>query len=175
VPIPATPLQRCLTGIEAHLSASGWDQPARLYALVDGAALAAAEPGLHLAVDPGALVPVEQEPLPQDRPLDEVLAAVGWPPTVDGCALAVERLVLPPSAEAGLPGGPGVAGADVVAAAQAHPDRQDVRLVVGVLRSGERACAVRLRGYEADEQLVLDPDSAPALVDALLATLRPEP
>ena len=41
---------------------------------------------------------------------------------------------------------------------------------VAVLRDGRRACTVRLRGAEEGELLV-GPDLAPALADALAATL----
>mgnify|MGYP001121104641 CR=1 FL=1 len=54
---------------------------------------------------PNSLTPVEQEEFPADEPLDEVLAGIVWGPAVDGCALSVERLMLPPQAEAGLPTG----------------------------------------------------------------------
>ena len=42
------------------------------------------------------------EELP-DEALEEVLGTIAWPGTVVGCALALERIVLPPSAEDGMP------------------------------------------------------------------------
>ena len=60
--------------------------------------------------------------------------------------------------------------ADVVDWASDHPERREARLAVAVLRDGSRACTVRLRGPDEDELLV-GPDLAPALADALAATL----
>ena len=73
--------------------------------------------------------------------------------------------MLPPEAEEGMP-----RHADVVDWAGSHPERREARLAVAVLRDGSRACTLRLRGDEEDELLV-GPDLAPALVDALAATL----
>ncbi len=59
--------------IESHIAEGGWDQPSRLYALVDTAALVRREPalasamGLDDASAAGSLTPVEQEQLPPDR------------------------------------------------------------------------------------------------------------
>ena len=54
--------------IEKHAAERGWDQPARLFALVPTADLLANEPGLAeaIGVDPdadltGSLTPIEQE------------------------------------------------------------------------------------------------------------------
>ena len=164
------------TEIEQHVSASGWDQPPRLYALVPTADLLANEPGIAAeigvaaeAVAPDALTPVEQEELP-DGPLDEVLAAIGWPPQVAGCALVHEALILPPDVEDDAPSDDEEALAEWAAN---HPDRRDVRIAVSVLRGGATAATLRVRGEttEADE-LVTGEDLAPNLAQALLATLE---
>src|SRR5215213_3638876 len=57
-------------------------------------------------------------------------------------------------------------------AAATHPERREVRMVVGVVRDGSRECVLRLRGADGqpDERLS-GPDLAPALAEALLATL----
>ena len=60
--------------------------------------------------------------------------------------------------------------ADVVDWASDHPERREARLAVAVLRDGSRACTIRLRGPDEDDLLV-GPDLAPALADALAATL----
>ena len=45
-------------------------------------------------------------------------------------------------------------------------------MVVGVVRDGGRECVLRLRGAGgADDELLSGPDLAPALAEALLATL----
>lgn len=178
-PPAATALQFALVEVDRHLAAGGWDQPARLYALVKTADLLESEPelaeGLGLSgVDgdpaaPGALTPVEQESLPEGEPLDEWLAGIGWPAEVFGCALAQEVLTLPPSVEADVPTGP---DADPVQWAATHPLRHEVRMVVGVLRDGSRSSILRIRGKAADDdELVKGDELVPLLADALAATL----
>ena len=95
--------------IEAHIAEAGWDQPARLYALVNTADLVRQEPdlaramGLDKASADGSLTPVEQEQLPAGGLLEDALGLITWPPSVAGCAAVVERLVLPPDVEDDLP------------------------------------------------------------------------
>ena len=69
--------------------------------------LIASEPGLadQLSDDPASITPVEQE-LPADRELEDLLTEIVWPDTVAGCAAVVERIMLPPEAEASLPDDP---------------------------------------------------------------------
>ena len=52
-----------------------------------------------------------------------------------------------------------------------HPERQDVRLAVGVLRSGESWCAVRTRTNDDDASVAGGADLVPGLVEAVAATL----
>lgn len=132
--------------IERHVAEAGWDQPARLFALVRTAELLADEPGLAsmLDVDPGAdltgsLTPVEQDELP-DVPVEELLTQIAWPVEVHGTAVVVERLVLPPSVGE-LPEDP-VAAREL---AVSHPERQEVRMVAAATRAGTAYCALRLR------------------------------
>lgn len=161
--------------IEKHVAAGGWDQPPRLFALAGTAELARREPSLAdqlavgLAQADGSLTPIEQDALPADRPLDEVLGGIGWPVEVVGAALAVERFLLPAGAEAGLPDASPNEQADWVAA---HPAREEVRIVVGVLRDGARDCALRLRAQDSDDAVLTGPDLVPGLVAALRATLE---
>jgi hypothetical protein len=92
--------------IENHIATGGWDQPARLYALVPTAELVEKEPflahamGLDEAAEQGSFTPVEQEAIGSDADLEGKLATISWPPGVAGCAAVVERLVLPPAADA---------------------------------------------------------------------------
>ena len=51
-----------------------------------------------------------------------------------------------------------------------HPDRQDVRIAVGVLRTGESWTALRTRANDADDDVAKGPDLVPGLVEALRAT-----
>src|SRR5690242_6260090 len=80
-PMAASPLTRAVLEIDAYASGLGWDQPARLFALVDTDQLRAEEPGLaaQLGIDNEAeasLTPVEQDELPAGAPLDEFLATI---------------------------------------------------------------------------------------------------
>jgi hypothetical protein len=186
-PLAASPLTRAVLDIDEYLSGLGWDRPALLFALVDTARLRAQEPELAERLDvagPGttaegaeagdtSLTPVEQDELPAGVPLDEFLATIAWPETVAGCALAVERLMLPPAAEAAMPeelrkGDPAALERWVAE----HPDRQEVRLTVGVLRDGQRESAVRLREKDAATEVLTGPDLVPGLAQALAATFE---
>jgi hypothetical protein len=177
-----TALTQSLIELEQHVAKDGWGQAPRLFALVDTAELIKAEPRLAAALAPemvefdGAIGPlrsytsVEQEGFPGDKPLDEALAGIAWPDTVDGVALVVERVMLPPAAEAQMPGTE--EGVDLDAWAAAHPDRQEVRIAVGVLRDGSRDCALRLHARDADEDVLSGPDLVPNLANALAQTLQ---
>ena len=117
--------------------------------------------------DDAHLTSVEQEDLPAAGTLEDLLAGLSWPDTVDGVALVVERVVLPPAAEDSMPEDPD----DALAYLMGHPERQDVRLAVGVLRSGESWCAVRTRADDSDGAVAGGPDLVPGLVSAVGATL----
>ncbi|MET0788474.1 MAG: PPA1309 family protein [Cellulomonas sp.] len=182
---PASPVSPALTAladsvreIEHHVAAAGWDGPVRVFALVRTQSMLLTEPGLAAQLDPAVLAAaraepwhltsVEQEELPQAPDLETLLAGLSWPATVDGMAVTVERVVLPPAAEEAMP-------EDADAALEfllAHPDRQDVRLVVGALRDGPAWCAVRTRANDDDEQVGQGPDLVPGLVAAVRTTLE---
>jgi hypothetical protein len=52
-----------------------------------------------------------------------------------------------------------------------HPDRQEVRLVVAVLRDGSRSAALRMRRHDEETSVLTGTDLVPGLADALAATL----
>ncbi len=157
--------------IEQHVAEAGWDQPPRLFALVETAALLDREPALveRLGEEPlpGHLTGVEQEGVPADAPLEEFLAGIAWPAEVAGTALVVERVMLPAGAETHLPG----SDADAMRWAAEHPERQEVRLTVGVLRDGSTECALRFRRHDRAEDVLTGPELVPGLAAALAATL----
>ena len=162
--------------LETHAAESGWDQPARLYALVDTAELIAAEPALAAvmgldadAAQAAGLTPIEQEPLAGE--LEEQLTSIAWPADVAGCAAVVERLVLPPEADMAIPDDPAAAAEY----ARTHPDRQEVRIVAGATRAGATYCALRLRSHDDAASVVGGAELVPALLDLLRATLEEEP
>jgi len=159
--------------VEKHVAHQGWDQNPRLFALARTADLVAFEPALaeslgDAAQDPTSLTPVEQEELDTSRPLDEVLATTMWPDEVRGAALVLERVMLPPEAEAALPDDP----TELEALVAEHPGRQDVRMVVVVTREGERMCALRMRSFDACENVLVGEELVPRLADALAATFQ---
>jgi len=159
--------------IEGHVASAGWDQPGRLYALVDTARLVAREPslaadaGLDDASAAGSLTPIEQDQLPRERALEEMLAEIAWPDEVSGCAAVVERWVLPPTADEQIPAD----AAEAEAFAAAHPDRQEVRIVAGVTRAGAAYCALRLRAHDEEQSVVTGPELVPGLLELLQTTL----
>ena len=166
-----SPLVTSALETERHVAGAGWDQPPRLFALVRTAGLMEREPHLRAQLTEGdedGLTAIEQEGLPDASSLESVLAQLAWPEEVDGVALAVERLVVPPEAERDLPEDPG----EAAEALAAHPDRKDVRLLVAVLRDGESACLLRQRDHDTDDKVASGPDIAPGLVQALSATLQ---
>lgn len=156
--------------IERHAAQSGWDQPARLFALVDTLRLVDREPQLAGSVGDAELTPVEQDGLAPGRPLEDQLATISWPETVDGCAAMVERFVLPPDVEAELPDEPDAVASYVAS----HPARQEVRIVAGALRSGASFCALRLRAHDDDESVLGGEDLVPALLELVRGTLEGE-
>jgi hypothetical protein len=173
----ASPLTRAVLEIDEYASGLGWDQPARLFALVDTARLRAQEPALAAQLglgdeqEPSAgLTPIEQDEVPTDKPLDEFLGTIAWPDAVDGCALTVERLMLPPSAEAQVP--QDLDEAALTKWVAEHPERQEVRMTVAVLRDGARESALRLREKDSPTEVLTGSDLVPGLAEALAATFE---
>lgn len=163
--------------LEQHVSAAGWDGPVRLFALVRTADALARDADLSQRLpaevvaaaqaDPEHLTAVEQDELPEVATVDDLLGRIVWPQTVDGAALVVERIVLPPEADEQIP-----EDADTAAEwAAEHPERRDVRLVAAVLRDGANGCAIRARDHDSDDRVALGPDLVPELIAALTGTL----
>ncbi|MGY0018534.1 PPA1309 family protein [Streptomyces sp. cg35] len=173
-PMAASPLTRAVLEIDEYASGLGWDQPARLFALVDTAALRAQEPalasqlGLEGEQEVAGLTPIEQDEIPAGKALDEFLGTIAWPDAVAGCALTVERLMLPPSAEANVP--EGLSEKKLAKWVAEHPDRQEVRMTVAVLRDGSRESAVRLREKDSPTEVLTGGQLVPGLAEALAAT-----
>ncbi len=172
--LPADPaLAAAVLEIESHVAGDGWDQPSRIYALVETARFVAEQPGLAsmMGLDDssaeGGFTPVEQEELPAAAQVEQVLQTLEWPEGVSGCAVTLERLVLPPDVEAEIPEDP----AEAVTFAASHPDRQEVRMVAGATRAGATYCALRMRSHDDDLSVVDGTDLVPGLLQLLLTTL----
>lgn len=175
----AVALARAVVEFEEYASQLGWDAPVRVCALVRTAAMLEDDPSLTRLLDaeavaqaqqnPEHLTAIEQEKLPQAADLEDLLGQLAWPESVDGVALSVERSVLPPQAEA--------EAAQIndlterLAYLSSREDREDVRMVVGVLRSGESWCALRARSRDDNTKVAQGSTLVPGLVEALASTL----
>ena len=167
-----------MTETEAHVAAFGWDQPVRVFALVRTDEALAADPDIaelldaatveESRTDPELLMVVEQEGLPAAADLEHLLAQLAWPESVHGAAISVERLVLPPAAQDEAEAI--TDAAERLTFLQARPDREDIRMVVGVLRSGESWCALRSRTHDDDASIYQGEQLVPGLVEALATT-----
>jgi len=149
-----------------HLFKQEWGQRPRLYALTRRRTLNSVEredlPPPVRDVAQGALVPIEQDPLPPGEPA-EVLARIHWPEEVEGCALVTDLLVLPPTAKKEAPD-------EATAAEQSaagHRGGREARLTVGVLRDGQYASCLQLLG---EEGFLVGDALADDVVAALLGT-----
>jgi hypothetical protein len=167
---PDEGLAAAVLEIERHAADAGWDQPARLFALVETARLREREPHLADSLGDTVMTPIEQDGMAAASALEEQLAGIIWPETVVGCAAVVERVVLPPDVESDLPDEPTRAATF----ASGHPDRQEVRIVAAATRTGASYCALRMRAHDADDAVLTGPDLVPALVDLVRSTLDEE-
>ena len=176
--LAAQALARAVAETETHVAAHGWDQPVRVFALVRTAEALEADPDVADLLDtatveeartnPELLMVVEQEGLPPAADLEHLLAQLAWPESVHGAAISVERLVLPPAAQEEAEAI--TDAAERLAFLQERPDREDIRMVVGVLRSGESWCALRSRTHDDDASIYQGEQLVPGLTEALAAT-----
>jgi hypothetical protein len=167
----ASNLESLIREVEDHVASAGWDQPVRLFALVPTASLLSANPELALELGINAEMPltsVEQE-IEDTLELDELLGTIAWPEDVAGAIVALERIVLPPSAESDLPATDDSA---LVQAASDHPDRRDVRIVSAVLRNGLNLNALRYRTHDSADAVAVAPNLVARLNDALASTFE---
>lgn len=171
---PSIALVAVLMELERHVGSAGWDHPPRLFALVPTDDFIVAEPvlaeqlSLRGSSDGGRadeLTAVEQDHFAPTGDLLGDLAELEWPPSVSGCALATIRTFLPSGFEGVLPEDPAEASRVVAE----HPDRQEIRVVVGVQRDGQRHGVARIATQP--QELLAAEDLVPGLADALAATL----
>jgi hypothetical protein len=149
-------LHTFLVELGARVATDGWDQPPRLFALV-------APAGVSSPVMPWV---AHETPFDAADGLDDALERIRWDDAVAGCALVLEVLTLPSTTETDLP-------EDRVAAqrfAADHPDRAELRVVVGVLRDGTRDSTVRLRDEFRSDPVLFGADLATGVARILLAT-----
>lgn len=171
-------LEKATLEIERHVARGGWDGPLRLFALVYAQEALREHPELvnelpadvagASITDPNTLFSVEQEDLPNINSVGELVTQIVWPEEVDGAAVSIERIVLPPSAEVEVP-------EDETAALEFlrnHPERRDVRIVAAVLRTGETWCAIRMKDYDDDAKVLSGADLVPGLLEGLQLTFQ---
>ena len=161
-------IEQAVNEIEAYVAADGWDGPVRVFSLVDAETAMSVNSALaaELPADAAGLLSIEQEGLPSSDSIDELLGRLAWPDAVDGAAISLERVTLPPEAEAEIPDDTEEARRFVAA----DPRREDIRMVVGVLRNGESWCTIRLRSHDSQAEAISGADLVPEMIEALLAT-----
>lgn len=161
-----------ISSIEINASDAGWDGPVRIFALVESAPTAAADPefAAQLLTDPatlpdGHLTAIEQQELPEAETIESLLARIAWPESVAGVACVLERVLLLND------DGAAISPADALKA----PGRHDVRIAAGATRNGESWCVLRLRSSDDPDMRLQGPDVVPGIVEQLAASLRPLP
>lgn len=169
-------IQEAVREIERYVAGYGWDAPIRVFSLVKASDALRDHPDLEsdlpadvpleAAYNPDALFSVEQEGLPPADSIEQLLAQLAWPEGVAGAAVSVERITLPPEAEAEIPSDP----QELERFLATDPRRDDVRMVVGVLRTGEAWCALRIRSHDDAAEVLQSADLVPELVEQLRAT-----
>lgn len=171
-------ITEAVSEIERYVAGYGWDGPIRVFALIRSAEALADHPelaqelpadvSLNAAESDESLFSVEQEELPPADSVEGLLAQLAWPEAVAGAAVTCERITLPPEAEAEIP-------ADPVAAEQflaTDARREDVRMAVGVMRTGEAWCTLRMKSFDTDDSVLGSVDLVPELVEALRHTFE---
>lgn len=165
-------LRTCVRDIDTHAAELGWDRPPLLFALVPTHDLVEAGADLAgedtdelrrvLADAPDHLTAVYQDDLAASD-LGDIVETVTFSKAVSGCALAIERTILPSEAEADLPDDP----EEAAVYARNHPDCRDVRITAARLRTGEMWCALRSRDNDSDDLVMTGEDLVPDLTEAL--------
>jgi hypothetical protein len=165
-----TSLEQTVRELDIYVSADGWDQPTRLFAVADTQLLIAREPALRAQLESATWTTIEQDQLPPHADLDELLRGLTWPASVEGVAVSAERVMVAPDAAGDLPSDPGLARIE----AAGHPRRHELRVTMAVLRGGERCTVLRLREHDSPESAVVGEDLVSGLGDLLLHTLTGE-
>lgn len=170
-------LAHAVHDIETNVAQLGWDRPSTIYALVPSRTLLDDPAGLpdelrqQLTAQatslPHHLTAILQDTVP-GQSAEESLTHICWPDTVTGMAVALERVSVPPEAEKDAPSDPDAA----LSYFSTHPDREEIRIVAGVLRTGQTWCAIRSRRLDDEGKVAEASDLVPDLTDALLLTFQ---
>lgn len=164
-------LVAALVQLEYHVGHLGFDQPPRLFALVRTHELLASQPelaetaGLSADAPEGALTAIEQDGFDAGPDLNAALERIMWPETVVGVACSMVSSFLPAGIEAELPDDP----ADAALYVAEHPNKVDLLIVAGAMRSGARHGVGRMITHPDD--LLAGTELVPGFTEALARTL----
>ena len=169
-------LRLAVSSLENEVAQLGWDQSPSLFALVptkdifpqleaemDGAQ--AKQLRAALSENPQHLTAVLQDHLPAD--LMDTLGHLVFGEDVAGVAVAMERFLVSPQADAEAPKDPKEREKFLLA----HPSRQDVRIVAAATRDGNTWCASRARSEDSDDMVAQGDNIVPELLEVLKAML----
>ena len=166
-----------VSSLEKDVAQLGWDQSPSLFALVptkdifpqleaemEGAQ--AKQLRAALSENPQHLTAVLQDHLPPADLMD-TLGHLVFGEDVAGVAVAMERFLVSPQADAEAPQDPKEREKFLLA----HPTRQDVRIVAAATRDGNTWCASRARSEDSDDMVAQGDNIVPELLAVLKAML----
>ena len=170
-------LRLAVSSLEKDVAQLGWDQSPSLFALVPTKEIfpqleAEMEPTqaeqlrAALSENPQHLTAVLQDHLPP-ADLMETLGHLVFGEDVAGVAVAMERFLVSPQADAEAPADPKEREKFLLA----HPSRQDVRIVAATTRDGNTWCASRARSEDSDDMVAQGDNIVPELLEVLKAML----
>ena len=170
-------LRLAVSSLEKDVAQLGWDQSPSLFALVptkdifpqleaemEGAQ--AKQLRAALSENPQHLTAVLQDHLPPAELMD-TLGHLVFGEDVAGVAVAMERFLVSPQADAEAPEDPKEREKFLLA----HPTRQDVRIVAAATRDGNTWCASRARSEDSDDMVAQGDNIVPELLAVLKAML----
>lgn len=170
-------LRLAVSSLEKDVAQLGWDQSPSLFALVptkdiflqleaemEGAQ--AKQLRAALSENPQHLTAVLQDHLPPADLMD-TLGHLVFGEDVAGVAVAMERFLVSPQADAEAPEDPKEREKFLLA----HPTRQDVRIVAAATRDGNTWCASRARSEDSDDMVAQGDNIVPELLAVLKAML----
>ena len=170
-------LRLAVSSLEKDVAQLGWDQSPSLFALVptkdifpqleaemEGAQ--AKQLRAALSENPQHLTAVLQDHLPPADLMD-TLGHLVFGEDVAGVAVAMERFLVSPQADAEAPTDPKEREKFLLA----HPSRQDVRIVAAANRDGNTWCASRARSEDSDDMVAQGDNIVPELLEVLKAML----
>ncbi|WP_462334174.1 PPA1309 family protein [Varibaculum cambriense] len=169
-------LRLAVSSLEKEVAQLGWDQSPSLFALVPSKDIfpqleaemdeaQAKQLRAALSENPQHLTAVLQDHLPAD--LMDTLGHLVFGEDVAGVAVAMERFLVSPQADAEAPQDPKEREKFLLA----HPSRQDVRIVAAATRDGNTWCASRARSEDSDDMVAQGDNIVPELLEVLKAML----